>query len=519
MNLKQGIIKHLFKILFLGVIDALSVWSAIILFTDGAYLLFAALVIIVLAINIVYLVEKAYPMRYILPGTIFMVLLVVYPIFYTVYISFTNYGTGHVLDKHQVIEQLEDRHFKPENTEEFNYTAYKAPDSDKFAMIFEDSEGNIYLGIDGKVEETTLNDSRFKDPDNDNKIDKINNYNRLSQMKLFQNLSTLQELEYKMGDELLKMKNARTFALYIPQFEYRSEDDKIVNLRNDKVYKPHKGYFRTADGERLTPGFRTGVGWKNYIRLFTDEKIFKPFARVFTWTFVWATLSVFSTFALGLFMAIILNDNTLKFRKIYRVILILPYAIPGFISVLIWRGLFNPEIGVINKFLEIISLNPIAWTQDPFWAKVAVLVINLWLGYPYMMLIALGSLQSIKQNLYEAAAIDGASIWQQFRHITLPLLLVSLGPLLISSFAFNFNNFNVIYLFNEGGPAIPGTQTPAGATDILISYTYRLSFATGRGADFGLASAVTLFIFMITATITWFNFKYTGALEDVKENA
>ncbi len=122
------------------------------------------------------------------------------------------------------------------------------------------------------------------------------------------------------------------------------------------------------------------------------------------------------------------------------------------------------------------------------------------------------------KNLYEAAIIDGASIWQKFRYITLPLLLITVAPLLIASFAFNFNNFNIIYLFNEGRPAIAGAQTPAGGTDILISYTYRLSFETGRGADFGLASAVTLIIFMITATITWFNFRFTGALEEVKEN-
>jgi ABC-type sugar transport system permease subunit len=217
-------------------------------------------------------------------------------------------------------------------------------------------------------------------------------------------------------------------------------------------------------------------------------------------------------------MAILLNDNTLRFRKFYRIVLILPYALPAFISVLIWRGLLNTEVGVVNQILKSLSLNSIPWLQSIFWSRFALIVINLWLGFPYMMLISLGALQSISPDLYEAAAIDGATGWQRFKHITLPLILVSLGPLLISSFAFNFNNFNVIYLFNEGGPPIVGAQTPAGGTDILISYTYRLSFESGRGADFGLASSVSIIIFMITAAITWFNFKYTGALEEVKEN-
>jgi len=180
--------------------------------------------------------------------------------------------------------------------------------------------------------------------------------------------------------------------------------------------------------------------------------------------------------------------------------------------------MFNPTVGVINRILTSIGLSAVPWMHSTFWTRVALVLVNLWLGFPYMMLLALGALQSISGNLYEAATIDGASRWQQFRHITLPLVLVALGPLLIASFAFNFNNFNIIYLFNEGRPAIAGAQTPAGGTDILISYTYRLSFESGRGSDFGLAAAVTMVIFFITAVVTWFNFKFTGALEEVKEN-
>jgi len=519
LNIKDSLGKYALKLIFLGIMDALAIMSAVILFSDSAYLMLIGLILIVVTINFVYLVDKAYPMRYILPGTIFMVIFVVYPIFYTVYISFTNYGTGNILNKEQVVNQLKDNYFNPEDAEEFTFSTFKKENEKDFILLFENKKGEKLVGENENLILLENYDKEVIDSDNDGEIESINGYERLEAMQIYQHLDILQNLEFVRNDMILRMKNTQYFSSYIRQYEYDEKNDKIISLRSGREYYPNEdGFFEADDGEELTPGFRTNIGWRNYKRLLTDERVLNPFLRVFAWTIIWALLSVFSTFALGLFMAILLNDNTLMFRKLYRTILILPYSIPGFISVLVWRGLFNTEVGVINNVLEFFSIEGIAWMQSPFWAKVAVLIVNLWMGFPYMMLLALGALQSISHTLYEAAAIDGASAWQKFRQITLPLLLVSLGPLLISSFAFNFNNFNVIYLFNEGGPAIPGAQTPAGATDILISYTYNLSFATGRGADFGLASTVAMFIFIITAVITWFNFKYTGALEDVKEN-
>jgi ABC-type sugar transport system permease subunit len=508
---------HLIKIIILSILDALAVWSATILFIEHKYTFLTVLVIVTAIINYVYLSKKAYPLRYILPGTFFMILLVVYPIIYTVYVSFTNYGTGNILTKDQVVEQIENRYYLPENTKDFNYEAFKLPDERKYAILLQDGD-DYYLVIDQTVEEVIRNDARFIDLDGDGSIDKINNYEHLARADLLRNLSTLQNIEIPFDNNIIKMRSLNVFSLYRQQFQYIESDDKILDLKNDISYFAREGSFTSQDGEKLLPGFRTVLGWDNYIRLLTDDRVSGPFLRVFIWTFEWAILSVLTTFALGIFMAILLNDNTLRFRKFYRIVLILPYALPAFISVLIWRVLLNTEVGVVNQILKSLSLNSIPWLQSIFWSRFALIVINLWLGFPYMMLISLGALQSISPDLYEAAAIDGATGWQRFKHITLPLILVSLGPLLISSFAFNFNNFNVIYLFNEGGPPIVGAQTPAGGTDILISYTYRLSFESGRGADFGLASSVSIIIFMITAAITWFNFKYTGALEEVKEN-
>ena len=502
----------------LSILDALAVWSATILFTEHKYIFLTVLIVVTAIINFVYLSEKAYPLRYILPGTFFMILLVVYPIFYTVYVSFTNYGTGHILTKEQVIEQLENRYYLPEDTQDFSYQAFKLPDQTEYAILLEGEQDNLYLAINQQLEEITANDPRLIDNDGDGNIEQVGDYELLSRGELLKNLSTLQNLELSFNDNILRMKSLAAFSLYRQQYEYNGTEDKILDLKNNISYFPSEGSFTSDTGDELLPGFRTFLGWENYLTLLTDDRVQGPFLRVFLWTFEWAILSVVTTFALGLFMAILLNDDSLRFRKLYRVLLILPYALPAFISVLIWRGLLNTEVGVVNQILQTLSIDTIPWLQSIFWSRFALVMINLWLGFPYMMLISLGSLQSIPNDLYEAAAIDGATGWQRFKTITLPLILVSIGPLLISSFAFNFNNFNVIYLFNEGGPPIVGAQTPAGGTDILISYTYRLSFESGRGADFGLASAVSIVIFMITAVITWFNFKYTGALEEVKEN-
>jgi maltose/maltodextrin transport system permease protein len=216
--------------------------------------------------------------------------------------------------------------------------------------------------------------------------------------------------------------------------------------------------------------------------------------------------------------ALVLNNNTLKGRSIYRTLLIIPWAIPAFISVLIWKnGFFNETYGIINKFIVsgLFNKDSIQWMTNPFWAKVAVLIVNTWLGFPYMMTVSLGALQSIPDELYEAASIDGASKSQRFWKITFPLLMTTVAPLLVGSFAFNFNNFVNIYLLTGGGPAIPNTSTPAGATDILISYTYKLAFEAGRGQDFGFASAISILIFFIVAGISFVNFRISGSFEEV----
>jgi ABC-type sugar transport system permease subunit len=150
---------------------------------------------------------------------------------------------------------------------------------------------------------------------------------------------------------------------------------------------------------------------------------------------------------------------------------------------------------------------------NAMWARVAVIFINVWLSYPYFYILSSGALQAIPDPLYDAAAVDGAGIFSRFRHITFPLLLGIVSPLLIASFSFNFNNFNIIYIFNQGRPPIANTPVPAGHTDILISFIFKMAFASPQ-PDYGLASAISIVLFFFVALITWLQFRYTRALDD-----
>jgi arabinogalactan oligomer / maltooligosaccharide transport system permease protein len=265
-------------------------------------------------------------------------------------------------------------------------------------------------------------------------------------------------------------------------------------------------------------GWRTVVGFDNYFRLFTNERIRQPFLGVFAWNVVFALATVGLNFILGLALANALQDERLRGRAIYRSILILPYAVPAFLSILIWRGLLNERFGQVNDVLGTVGIDPIPWLADPTWAKVAVLLVNLWLGFPYMFLITAGALTSIPAELKEAARVDGASPWMVFRTVTIPLLLVSTAPLLIGAFAFNFNNFVLILLLTQGGPPLSGFDVPVGATDILISFTFDLASGAGRGNQFALASAVVVLIFLVVAVISAISFRFTKRLEDIYGN-
>jgi arabinogalactan oligomer/maltooligosaccharide transport system permease protein len=219
---------------------------------------------------------------------------------------------------------------------------------------------------------------------------------------------------------------------------------------------------------------------------------------------------VILSFGFGLLLALVFNNERMRGRRYYRSLLIIPYALPSFMTALVWRGMLNTQFGIINRVLG----TELMWLNGQWLPYFSILLVNTWLGYPYMFLVCTGALTSIPADYTEAAAVDGASGPQRFTRITFPLLLVSVAPLLIASFAFNFNNFNLIYLLTEGRPPVSGSQ--AGRTDILISWMYKLGFETGGGADYGFAAAVAFIIFIIVAAISAFSFRYTKVLEEMQ---
>lgn len=479
----------------------------------------AAITAIAIVVSIVFLLEKTYPFRFMVPGVLFLTVFVLYPVIHTVYLSFTNYGTGHILTKTEAIANLEDRYYIGEDARRFTYDAYRNEAGDIRLILSPVDREQAYIADGESLRPVDLSAERFVDEDGDGTIDSIDGYERLSRGDLIQVVGTLEDWTPEAEDFAVSMQDLSTFAEAVQRYVYDPAEDQITDRQTGKTFEPVEGVFTAVEGDgTLEPGFRVQIGFRNYREMFTNPLITRPFMRVFGWTFVWAFLSVATTFTLGLMLAMNLNEPTLRFKKIYRSLLIIPYAMPVFITALMWRGFFNTAAGMINTVImePLFGIAP-TWFQDPTLARFAILVVNLWLGFPYMMVIILGALQSIPPQLYEVAKVDGASRFRQFFNITIPLLLISVGPLLIGSFAFNFNNFNVIYLVTQGNPPIPGANV-AGSTDILISYTYKLAFGGQGGTLYGLAAAISVIIFILIGTISAFNFKFTGALEETGEN-
>lgn len=271
----------------------------------------------------------------------------------------------------------------------------------------------------------------------------------------------------------------------------------------------------------LDVAYATRINRYGYVGLANFQDIFAKASRalwpVFLWTVAFAFFTVILNALAGLVLGILLYNKRLKGRNIYRTLLFLPWAIPAVISVQMWKALLDQNFGIVNKTLGLLGLFAVPWLNDPLWAKISILFVNLWLGFPYMMTATISALSTINDDLYEAASIDGASRWQQITGITLPLLRQSFTPILLSTFAFNFNNFGIIYLLTAGGPAQEGRESTAQSTDILLSWGYNTAFAASGGQNYALASAIALIIFFLTLAISLVNFKAAGVFDEARK--
>jgi ABC-type sugar transport system permease subunit len=503
-------------VLLVGV-DAAVGWLCYKLISLGYYPFAAAILIITIAINLILLLKKAYPLRWMIIGLVLMGLFTIYPIIFTVWVSFTNYGEGHFVTKEQAMTQILKMKYLPASGKSYKWTAFKNPQGD-YALWLQDNAGNGYLAKVGvPLTQPKPGESGVGELDSNGIPKTIEGYQRLNVLMAVTD-KNLTEIQFGEAGKTIQIRSPKEAAELLPLYVYDSDKDAMVNQENGTVYQDLRGIFTSSDGTQLQPGFIASIKFTNFTNFFTSPALRGPLVRVTAWTFAFAFLSLLLNFSLGLAIAILFNDRNFPFKKLIRSLLIIPYTVPALITILIWRGMMNADVGVINHTMnQLFGWSP-PWFTDEWWAKIAILLVNLWLSYPYFMLICSGALQSINEDYYNAAQVDGASSWQQFRYITLPLLLVAVGPLLVASFTFNFNNFNLIYIFNAGGPPIAGSPTPAGHTDILISYVYNLAFSGARGINYGFASAITIVIFFIVGAITLFQFRYTRMWEEVSEN-
>lgn len=498
----------------LAILDAIAFYLVYVFAVDGVWELSITIAVITLLVNVINLRQGLYALRWISPALALMGLLVLFPIIYTVYVSLTNYGDGNLLTKQQVIKLLAQETYLPEGGEVFGWNLYQNAAGD-YALWLIAADDSYFFATLGGFEAVSTIAAGADLPAT------YQGYRQLDRGEALRASRAAQDLAFGTAERQIGIASRKQAGEFAQRYVFRDDLDAVYDKELDSLFYANyeTGQFENDAGDTLLTGFISGIGFKNYTRFVTSPAISGPLARIFAWTIGFSLASVLSTFTVGLLFALLMQNERIPFRKVFRTLLIVPYAIPALISVAIWKGMLNSNLGVISNAIAALGIEPPPFFIDPGWSKFGILLINLWLGYPYFMLVCSGALASIPTDMYEAAEVDGATWWEKFHALTLPMLLVAVGPLLIASFTYNFNNFVIIEAYNEGGPPMVEAGTlPAGHTDILISYAYRLAFGGGRGADFGLASAITIIIFVMVAGVTLAQFRLTKGWEETSEN-
>ena len=490
-----------------------SLYLTFILYRSGNIWIALALLLVTWLGMFIYLNPAASTFRYLFPGFIGFGIFVIFPLAYTVYIGFTKYSSSHLLPYQSVVELLEQDSYIVPDTPIYDYLLYRQGGG-KYVLLLTDQSNR---------------EQRFLSEPFDLQPGQTVHY------PMVVNASAV-EPNRSIDGEPLKIGQITREGLFIPLRGYqfrlpngqtvekegldqfccrnkiwkRNPDASFTNQKTNSTIRPDfaRGFFIDEKGEPIGIGFRTFSGLDNYIKIATDPEIRLPFIRIFLWTVAFSAISAVGAFAIGMILAVVLEWKEMRLRKLYRTLLILPYAVPAVLSILIFKGLFNQEFGAVNAFLHAVFGFAPQWETNPWGARAMVLLVNLWLGYPYMMLICTGMLQSIPSSIYEASAIEGSNPLTDFFQITLPLVFPPLLPVLIASFAFNFNNFSVVYLLTGGGPKMLGGGN-AGETDILVSYTYTIAFRSSEN-NYALASAIATLLFFLVGTLAWINLRMSS---------
>ena len=456
----------------------------------------------------IYTSRGAYSARYLFPGLAAIAMFIVLPLVYTVWLGFTNFSSKNLLTFERATEVVLGEVTQGDSAR-YQFTLHA--DGPGFRIVLRTGESDaesvfvtprlaLTATTKADVDATPLAASgeTAGDP--------------LPLKDVIAHGDALRALTVRFPDgTFAAMASLREFTPFEPVFQ-RNPDGSLTDRKTREPITPNfeTGFYERPGGVPVEPGFRTSVGGRNYTHIFTDPKFRDPFLRVFVWTVAFASFTVLFSAALGMLLAELLSWERLRFAGLYRLLLFLPYAVPSFISILVFKGLFNSNFGEINMILDAVAgLRP-DWLGNAMLARLMILIVNTWLGYPYVMLLCMGLQKSIPRDLYEASALAGAGPLTNFFRITWPLIRKPLTPLLVSSFAYNFNNFVLIYLLTRGRPDFLDTSVPAGETDILVSYTYRIAFEDS-GQQFGLAAAISTLIFMMVAILSVINLRLTRA--------
>lgn len=537
----SGVPAQIIKFTFLALVNAIALYGIMIAIPLKSYAIAAFVAVMTLLLDYALLSRRNIPLKYFVPGTVFLVAFSLFPTFYTIGVAFTNYSTGHAIQKREAVETIVRNSYQPTpGASSFTQIPACAGETTQcserkgLVMILVDQISNgVAIGTaDGLI---PVAESALVYYDESKTLLKtVAGYTRLSKTQAA--ALNCSEFIVPTGATKYIQGDCNTAFEKSPALVYNKAKDEFTSTVDGSVYRENgKGAYVAVSGphtdikdpaHELTPGWMVQTGFGNFERIIKDDDVRTPFVRVFIWTVVFALSTVLTTFILGLGLALVLNKTKMRGVKTYRSFLIIPYAAPALLTILVWAGMLNQNNGIINSLLDTPWIDqllsqipgmpdPIPWTGNAFWAKISILTVNLWLGFPYMFLIATGALQAIPQELSEAAEVDGARPWQIMRRVKMPLLLIATGPLLVASFAYNFNNFNIIYLLTGGGPAMKDVASVAGETDILISYTYKLAFDAGKGSQFGLSSAVSIIIFFIVAAMSGPTFWRSKAMESM----
>lgn len=498
------------KILALVALDAVAIAVIGNIFDSGESGLGIFVTVVTVAANLLYLLPGFHGYKFLFPGVVLLILFIIWPAVYTVFISTTNYGTGHILSPEQAAAQVVATSVAiDEEAGRLPLLITERADG-SLAWLLEDADGTFYYG---GTEGAVAVDDAVIARDND-RIVSVDGAQVLGLLDLSQRQDEVLGMEVALDDgRVLSTVNAQQALVRAPTLSYDEASNSFTSLVDGTLFTAVDGTWTSSDGQELAPGFRSGIGGDNYRELLGDDAVRGAFARIFVWNFAFAFLSVAGSLAFGMFVAMVLNHKTMRGIKLYRSLLIIPYAIPSFVTALVWRGMFRGGDGIFARMLP--DFLEFDWFGDPWLAKLAIIIVNVWLGFPYFFVVSLAFLQTLPAELDEAAQVDGATPRQIFRRITWPLLYVAMTPLLISSFAFNFNNFNTVELVTGGDPIIRGTSD-AGHTDILITFAFNLATNSAQGSRFAFSAAVSVLIFILVAAITTVSFTRSGTFRSIQ---